>query len=325
MARKNPFENVMSDKPVSDEPAKTEFASRGASKSISSTLDDLADKADKLLEGETIVELDPKLVDPSFLKDRIEHNDEEFDKLKNAIEEDGQNSPILVRPHPTVDGRYMVVFGARRRRVAEELGIQVRAVIKQMTDRDHVVAQGQENAARSNLTFIERALMAASVIDRKYDKDNATVMSALSIDKATLSKMLSVASISGMILNALGSAKSVGRDRWYELKTLLDRPVNSKKAVSLIEDETFKKLESDQRFDFLYNALKKGGKVSKGIVSKPKLWAPKDKQLEVNTSARSKSFTLAIKAKDQKGIEFGEFVSKRLDTLYEQFKAETLK
>lgn len=323
MARKNPFESVMSEKLVSGETTRTEFTSRGASKSISSTLDDLADKADKLLEGETIVELDPTLIAPSFLKDRIDHNEDEFEKLKSAIKTDGQNSPILVRPHPKAEGRYMIVFGARRRRVAEELGLKVRAVIKEMTDRDHVVAQGQENAARSNLTFIERALMATSVMNRKYDKDNATVMSALSIDKATLSKMLSVAGISEPILIALGAARSVGRDRWYELKTLLDHPQNLKKAGALLDDEHFQKLDSDQRFDFLHSALKKGGKVSKGITTKPPPWIPKDKRLEVNTSSRGKSFILAVKAKDQKGIEFGEFVSKRLETLYEQFKAET--
>ncbi|WP_029066138.1 plasmid partitioning protein RepB [Labrenzia sp. DG1229] len=325
MARKNPFENVLGDAPDPEHAVKREFASRGASKSISSTLDDLADKADKLLEGETIVELDPTLIDPSFLRDRLEHDDDEFNALKKAIQEEGQNSPILVRPNPKVDGRYMVVFGARRRKAAEELGIKVRAVIKEISDRDHVVAQGQENAARANLSFLERALLAASVAKGNYDSDNATVMSALSIDKATLSKMLSVAGIPAPILDALGAAKSVGRDRWYELKTLLDRPANKTKATELIEADKFHALKTEQRFDFLLNTLKKGRKTTKGAAPKAKAWAPKDKALEVNSTTRGKSYTIAVKAKDQSAVEFGEFVSERLAALYEQFKAETPK
>lgn len=323
MARKNPFERVLGDAPGKDHPPKTDFVSRGASRSISSTLDDLAEKADRLLEGETIVELDPSLIEPSFLKDRRSHNDEEFQDLKTAIKEDGQNSPILVRPHPNQDGKYMVVFGARRRRVAEELGIKVRAVVKELSNRDHVVAQGQENAARSNLSFIERALLAASVSSENYDTDNSTVLSALAIDKATMSKMLSVASISDPILKSLEAARSVGRDRWYELKTLLDRPANTKKAAALIDEDHYKKLTADKRFDLLLGTLKQGRKTAKGATPKPRVWAPSDKRLEVSASKRGKNYSIAVKSKDESAIAFGEFVSNRIEALYEQFRADT--
>lgn len=323
MPRKNPFETVLGDAPAPSQEQVPAFQARGASRSITSTLDDLADKADKLMEGETIVELDPSLIDPSFIKDRLEHNAEEFEALKKAIAEEGQSSPILVRPNRADKSRYMVVFGARRRRAAEELGIKVRAVIKEMSDRDHAVAQGQENAARANLSFIERALMAAEVSGKNYDSDNTTVLSALAIDKATLSKMLAVAGIDAKVLAQLQSATSIGRDRWYELKNLLDRPANLKRALALIETQDFINLEGDKRFDHLSSALKRAGKPTKGAVPKVQSWSPKDKGVEVQSSTRGKSFTIAVKAKDQSGIEFGEFVSKRLDDLYEQFKAET--
>lgn len=325
MARKNPFENLLSETPASSEVAPTEFPSRGASRSISSTLDDLADKADRLLEGETIVELDPQLIDPSFLRDRIDENKDEFETLKRAIAEDGQNSPILVRPHPTNPGRYMVVFGARRRKVAEALGIKVRAVVKELSDRDHVVAQGQENAARANLSFIERALLAADVAHRGYDSDNTTVLSALSIDKATLSKMLAVAGIAKPILAAIGSAKSIGRDRWYELKTLVDRPAHRKRAMELIEQPQFASLSSDKRFEQLYTSLKTSGPAKKGVTQKPRVWRPKDKGLEASIARRGKGYSLAVKAKDQRAVEFGEYLSERLEELYEAFKADKIK
>ena len=320
MARKNPFEKLLANAGSDTKPTNISFPTRGASRSISNTLDDLADKADKLLEGETIVELDPHLIEPSFLKDRIDESEEEFEILKKAIQEDGQNSPILVRPHPTLQGRYMVVFGSRRRKVAEALGVKIRAVIKELSDRDHVVAQGQENAARANLSFIERALLASSVTEKKYDTDNSTVLSALSIDKATLSKMLAVASISQPVLEVIGSAKAIGRDRWYELKKLLDQPSNQQNALSLIEEPDFLAKSSNERFEKLYSTLKSGKKNSRSVANKPRKWLPQDKKLEASFLSRGKNYTLAVKAKDQLGVEFGNYLSEHLDELYETFK-----
>lgn len=69
---------------------------------------------------------------------------EQFKELLEAIKERGQDSPVLVRPHPKLDGRYQIVFGLRRVRVARELGRKVRAVVKALDDKTHVIAQGQE-------------------------------------------------------------------------------------------------------------------------------------------------------------------------------------
>jgi ParB family chromosome partitioning protein len=327
MARKNPFEKLLNDSTTNAESnglPKANYAAKGASRSIMSTLDDLTDKADKLLEGETVIKLDPKLIDPSFLIDRLEDDQEELEKLSKAIKEEGQNTPILVRPHPTSSGRYMIVFGSRRKKVAEHLGIPVRAIIKELSDRDHAVAQGQENAARANLSFIERAMLAAKVVQEKYDIDNSTAMSALSIDKTTLSKMLSVCSISEAILVSLGAAKSAGRDRWYELKTLLDRPVNLKHALELIQEKSFVSCDFDQRFDMLFNSLKGKKKTTKLLNPKPKKWMPEDKRVSVDHNPKGKSYIIAVKAKDDSALEFGEFISNNLNAYYQAFNKQKL-
>ena len=96
---------------------------------------------------------------------------EQYEELLKAIRERGQDTPILVRPHPSRDGRYMIVFGHRRVRVAKELGREVRAVVKAIDDKTHVVAQGQENSARANLTFIEKAVFAERLEGMGYERD----------------------------------------------------------------------------------------------------------------------------------------------------------
>src|SRR4051794_16003417 len=102
----------------------------------------------KLTEGEVIVELDPALIDPSFVADRMPLSSEALESLREKIREHGQLNPILVRPHPKIEGRYQVAFGHRRLRAVKEIGRNVRAVVRQLSDEELVIAQGQENHER---------------------------------------------------------------------------------------------------------------------------------------------------------------------------------
>jgi ParB family chromosome partitioning protein len=321
MARKNPFASLMEEGSASELRPALDYTIKGASKSILNSIDEMSARADKLLEGETIIEIDPGLVDPSFLEDRLEDDQAEYAELLDAVKLRGQDSPILIRPHPKTSGRYMIVFGHRRWRVAKDLGRNVRAVVKDLTDQLHAVTQGQENSARANLSFIEKAMFANRLASLQYDNDNATVMSALSIDKSTLSKMLSVSSLPSEILRAIGPAKGAGRDRWYELKILLERPANLDKAIGFSSEKEFSKLASDERLAALVRHIKVGARPNKAAAAKViRKWAAEDKAVGVDITSDGKSFTLALKAKD--AVRFGEYISQNLDSLYRGFRSD---
>ena len=138
-----------------------------------------------------IVELDPALIDNSFVADRMELTEEQNAAFRDLIREHGQNVPILVRPKPDEPDRYEVAFGHRRLRAARELGIKVRAVVRSLTDEQLVIAQGQENSGRTDLTFIERARFAARLEDRNFSRD--IIMASLNIDKGALSRLIAIA------------------------------------------------------------------------------------------------------------------------------------
>jgi ParB family chromosome partitioning protein len=319
VARKNPFASLMAhDSPEEKAPA-VDYALKGASRSLLSSIDELAAKADKLMEGETIVELDPELIEVSFVKDRLDGDDQEFNELVEAIRDRGQDSPILVRPHPAKTGCYMIVFGHRRVRVAKLLGRKVRAVVKDLKDREHVVAQGQENSARANLSFIEKALFALKLSRLRYDDDNSTILAALSIDRATLSKMLSVASLPEEILQAIGPAKGVGRDRWYELKLLLEKPANHDVARKVIEEDGVSRLSSDDRFNAIITRLKNAKSASRRSTQKQN-WASEDGALSAQMLAEGRRYTVTLKARGPDAKAFGEYLSEHLVDLYRAFK-----
>lgn len=319
MARKNPFMNVMSDT-APDETVILDYTVKGASKSLMHSLDDLAAKADRLLEGEAVVELDPDSIDGSFVRDRLEDDEADFNELLTAIRDRGQDTPIMVRPHPSETGRYMVVFGHRRLRAAKALKRKVRAVVKDLKDQDHLVAQGQENSARANLSFLEKALFAAEIARRQFDGDNAVTLSALSIDRATLSKMLAVSTIPRDVLDGVGAAKGIGRDRWYELKILLERPSTLEKAVAFTQSGEFKSKVGDDRFNALLTHVKSIGKQPRSKTAKTQKWVSDDKFVSADLKSDGKTYTVALKAKDAAG--FGDYIAENLSDLYQAYRSQ---
>ncbi|MFD1197931.1 plasmid partitioning protein RepB [Brucella gallinifaecis] len=326
MARKNIFESVMRPETAEEQTATpVESITRrfGAAKSLSASIDELAKQAAQKLDGETIVELDPALLDVSFIADRLpEVNDQEYAELLDAIRERGQDSPILVRPHPQTSGRYMIVFGHRRAKVAHELGIKVKAVIKPLEDLEHIISQGQENSARANLSFIERVLFAARLEEMSFSRE--AIQAALSVDYQTLSKMLTIPrAIPEEILLAIGPAKGIGRDRWLELRKLIEMPGKADAAYELIATDAFKNAQSATRFEQLYGYLKGTGHkkpVTKAAARAGMSWAPEDKSVNVTIKQTGKTATMALGAAN--GKRFADWISRNLDTLYASFRDE---
>jgi len=204
--------------------------------------------------GDRVVELDPGLIDGSFVKDRLSGDPEEHAAFVALIRERGQQVPILVRPHPTMEGRYQVAYGHRRLRAASELGRPVRAVVKTLTDEDLVVAQGQENSARADLSYIERALFAIALEDRGFDR--ATIMAALAVEKTQLSRLIGIGrAVPATIVAAIGPAPKAGRPRWTALVEALARDGAGEVATRILAAPDFSDLSSDDRFARLLAGL----------------------------------------------------------------------
>ncbi|MBT1160050.1 plasmid partitioning protein RepB [Aminobacter anthyllidis] len=311
MARKDIFGSVMGPAAsVANVKDVSAYAVRGASRSIMQSFEELSKSS--------VVDLDPALVDTSFVSDRIDDDDQAFQELLAAIRERGQDSPVLVRPHPEVSGRFQTVFGHRRVRVARQLDRPVRAVVKKMDDEDHVIAQGQENAARANLSFIERTLFADRILKRGHSPD--TVKSALALDDTTFSKMRSVTSnIPERVILAIGAAKSIGRDRWWQLAKLMEPPGAGVRAAEYVAGADFAQPGSDARFARLFDFMSVPAKRPHASAkSTETAWTPDDRSVRAKITDTGKVFTLALKSKE--ASPFGAFIAGKLDELFEAFR-----
>jgi ParB family chromosome partitioning protein len=290
----------------------------GSLKAMGLTLKNLSDEADEaralkaqLATGARVVELDPNLVDPSFVRDRLaEQEGEAFEVFKAGLAADGQQVPILVRPAPSAEGRYQAAYGHRRLAALRALGRPVKAIVRELTDEQLIVAQGKENSDRRDLSFIERALFAARLEDRGFSRAALTV--ALSLQKGNLSTMISVArSIPEPLIVAIGPAPKIGRPRWEQLAALMTN--DGGKSRMAISDPAFVASDSDARFERVLKAL-----VQRPEVRTPDIVRSQDGTLLAAVHHGKGRVRLTIESRHVP--EFGDWLVGQLPEIYAAFQ-----
>ncbi len=333
MSRRNLLTNLLGDDPpaaagqelaAANSPRDPEAAApparprapAGAVRAMSLTLDRIEEESRALraamATGSAIVELDPETIDPAFIRDRLaEEAGPEFEALKESIRAHGQTVPILVRPHPKEEGRYQAVYGHRRLRAAQALGLKARAVVRRLDDRELVLAQGIENSARRDLSFIERALFALALETSGYDRP--VIMAALSTDKTELSKMISTArTVPPAIVRAIGPAPRAGRRRWMQLAELMkSREAARRVEIALVGLEA--EIDTDARFVRALTAA-----MAPGPRPAPETIRGADGAALARVK-RDGAATL-LRFDEKTAPEFADFVAARLATLYEEFR-----
>lgn len=268
--------------------------------------------------GELIVELAAELIDPSPIADRfVDDGDESFETLKQSIRDNGQEIPVVVRGHPSAPGRYQTAFGHRRIRAARDIGRPVRAIVRQLTDDELIVAQGVENSAREDLSFIERAMFAAEIEDS--GRSRVVIQKALSIDRAETSKLISVArAIPADLVRSIGRAPRVGRGRWQELAEVLSDVAAIERARAATSLPTFRALDSENRFVRVFATAKRRE-------------APAKTSPGVSTVRRNSGELLAKRAQSDREVRltidrakygaFADYLTGRLPHLFDEFIA----
>lgn len=287
-------------------------------------LQERGELADRLLkDGERIAELDPEMILPSPVLDRFEgaYDHEAIAEIVESMRERGQFVPGLVRPSSTKPGYFQIVYGRRRLAAAKKLGLKFKAAVRELTDDDAVILQGEENSGREDLSFIEKCSFALAQEQAGYKRD--VICASLSTGKSHISEMIKIASaIPKEILLKIGSAPGIGRGRWEELVHKFNVSGNSTRAADFVTKGRFLEADSDNRFNLLLAFLPstETATTEKASKLKPvsKAWTPSDGSVSAMAKNNGKAFTLALTNAD--GPRFGAFITDRLDSLYEEFR-----
>ncbi len=202
------------------------------------------------------------------------------------------------------------------------------ALSSRYSDQELVLAQGQENSVRADLSFIERARFAQSLVELNYGRD--VVMSALAVDKTTVSRMLSVTTrFPSAVIEAIGPAPGIGRDRWVELAGHVEAQAALPGLEELFESEAFCAAGSDDRFNLIADLLKTGEGTTPRNAGKERgqgprhdvqSWAPSEGDTLVTLKHRARSCVMNIDQRQAPG--FGDFLLRHMDRLYREYQVD---
>ncbi|RZN16078.1 plasmid partitioning protein RepB [Bradyrhizobium sp. Leo121] len=333
--RKNIFSNVIPAGGQSDsstQQVKQPVQRAGPLSTLSGILENSAEETRRLQEtvsdlnkqlqsGVNVVEIDPALIDPSPIRDRLDDPaSDENESLRASIAESGQRVPALLRPNPSAPGRYLTVFGHRRVAAVKALGRPLKAVVTDIGEEEALVAQGQENNERNNTSFIEKCLFARRLKDRGLKGER--LVSAISASKSTVYKMIEVASmIPEDVIIAIGPAPSVGRPRWATLAETI--PSNMKVCRRLLGDTEFLRLGSDERFNAVFAAASRRETKKSAAADFSPIAGRNGSEFALVKRSPSGDMTVKIPKNDgssrKDGRPFGEWLESRMASLYDDW------
>jgi ParB family chromosome partitioning protein len=135
------------------------------------------------------------------------------DEIESVIAH-GQLVPALGRPlRGDPEHEVEIVCGARRLFVARHLGIQLRVELREMSDREAMVAIDAENRLRKDISPYERGLSYASLLRAKYFSSQEELAHTLNVSVSQVSRLLKLAGLPSVVLSAFASPLDI-RERW---------------------------------------------------------------------------------------------------------------
>ncbi|NLC22686.1 MAG: ParB/RepB/Spo0J family partition protein, partial [Halomonadaceae bacterium] len=146
-----------------------------------------------------------------------------FKEIKESIRRKGLHEPITVRPSPDKKGRYLLVKGDTRltshEHLREETGDDqwdtIRARIEVIDDRMSILKMVVENRDRADVSAYDQACFFTQVLNSICDGDRASAMELLDIDKATMSRSVTISKLPRNVMDTFVSLFEAGGRSLY--------------------------------------------------------------------------------------------------------------
>ena len=175
------------------------------------------------LGEEDVPRLDPSLIRPTRFDNRDDKSftddDPEFRALKADIAEKGGNvMEALVRPLDPPEGKYLyeVVYGHRRLAAVQQLGLQLKTLIKSVPDEEAMLLQHVENAFRKKLSTMETGRKIRSFLEyrrtgtgRAVDGSLNLLVGTLKMEKTHIAKLSLIGSIPDEIIQVIPDIRQI--------------------------------------------------------------------------------------------------------------------
>lgn len=252
-------------------------------------------------------------IQESQVEDRIDVN-EDLEQLVESIEKNGQQIPVIVRI-VNLDKPYEIVAGRRRIAALRKLGKStVKGFITRMTDKEAFIAQGIENSARLETSFIERARTVVKAYEHGFDQRE--VADFFGISQTLINFMSRIYEAVGEeLVMAIGPARGIGRGRWEKLTIAArERNYNSNDLVKIIDPSL---TDSVHRFERLLAAVETG-KTKRRVASRSTA-AKRTNFLNGQYAMTRKPGQLLLTAGRSASHDLLDFITEKMPDLIEEF------
>jgi ParB family chromosome partitioning protein len=267
------------------------------------------------LDGRLAVELDPALIDDSPYRDRADwgFEGESFERLVRTIGQEGQLVPIAVRRKPDDPKRYEIIWGHRRVRTCRRLGIKVRTVVREVDTRSLALLMDLENTQREDLSTIERARKYRKLIEDGVFGTQNELAAHFQMSEGHASKLLLVAGLPDVIVQALGDPGRVSYRQWLRLANGLKSPDALKVAEAVAESVAGGPASFDARINAFIEAAQGAPKPSDSQVLRA------EEGGIIGAAKRSRKGRVTLELESAIDPAFLDFLLERVGPLYVEF------
>jgi ParB/RepB/Spo0J family partition protein len=137
----------------------------------------------------------------------------------------GQLIPTLGRPlHRDPQHDVELIYGARRLFVARHLNVPLLVELRDMSDRDAIVAMDIENRQRTDISAYERGQSYARWLRAGHFRSQDDVARALRISASQVSRLLKLSQLPPVVLAAFGNSADICEGWGLDIIQALDDP-----------------------------------------------------------------------------------------------------
>lgn len=150
-------------------------------------------------ETRLIQDIPLHLIDSSSLQMRRQMDPAALEQLTESLKRDGQQRPIKVRPSPTAQGHYEIVFGHRTVSALKRAGYKTaQAIVEDLSDEDVMYAQHSENCFREGICDYDLARWYREMID-KYGYTQTKLAERINVSQSSIANHIRMLKLDGVI------------------------------------------------------------------------------------------------------------------------------
>lgn len=228
--------------------AKDKFKRRGVKVDHSTTPSNEQESNSNL-----IVYLDPNEIEDNIYQPRLDYDEDKLKELEDSIKKDEQQSPIKVT-YSFDPKKPMVVYGHRRKRACQRLGIKVKAFIEDISKAKLRSLALIENIQRDDLSVIELAISFDNAINDGTFSSQKQLAEATGYSQAKISSLFSLLKLQEKITKDLEKNRQVSdvtalallnkldnnHTQWDLYKRFRDGELDRKGLTQLVNSENIK-------------------------------------------------------------------------------------